>query len=350
MNTLEKKLKVIDKKLAGLIRQHSKAVEEAYVREKKRKKNTDFQDFIMWYKHKRLSRFSHEEEKRLMAMLYTEVDSYLLRKYARTRVSFLGPLATFTHQAAKDYFGSFVELKSEKSIADVFQEVENGKSDFGVAPVENSVEGAVSHTLDLFISSGVNIYSEVLLPIRLDLMSNSPLGKIRTVISRGIVFGQCRTWLKSNLPNAELVETSSTAEAVKMIKNKKTCAAIGSSLCSEIYHVGVIAESIQDDTDNTTRFLIISRKKNRKAKRNKTSIVYLVKDRPGALFESLKPFKVYGVNLVKIESRPSRMRAWEYYFFVDMEGFVTDKKVKTALEILKKKCVFLKILGSYPVS
>jgi len=237
--------------------------------------------------------------------------------------------------------------------------VEKGNSDFGVAPVENSVEGAVNHTLDLFIASNVNIYSELLMPIQLNLMSSSPLDKVKSVYSRSNVFGQCRSWLKNNLPGVELRETSSTAEAVKLIGKRKGCGAIGSSLCSEIYGVDIVAESIQDDLNNTTRFLIISRKQNIKGKKNKTSIVYLVKDKPGALFDSLKPFRKQGVNLVKIESRPSKMKAWEYYFFVDMEGYVADKKIQLALAEKKiqlalaelgKKCVFLKILGSYPVT
>jgi len=350
MSELVKRLKKVDKKLAELIKLHSHVIEEAYSKEKKKNKDIDFQDFITSYKHKRVYSHLPEEEKHLMNLLYTEVDSYLLKKYARTRVSFLGPLATFTHQAAKMYFGSCVDLKAEKSIGDIFQEVEKGNSDFGVAPVENSVEGAVNHTLDLFIASDVNIYSEIFLPIKLNLMSNSSLEKISAVYSRPIVFGQCRNWLKTNLPRAELNETNSTAEAVKLIRKMKNCAAIGSSLCKEVYKVGIVAESIQDDLQNTTRFLVIAKKKNGKGRKNKTSIVYLVKDKPGILFDSLKPFKKHGVNLVKIESRPSKIRAWEYYFFVDMDGYVNDKKVHLALEELKKKCVFLKILGSYPIS
>ncbi len=349
MNKLITKLSGVDNRLAELIREHSRIIEKAYQQARQKNTELDFQDFITSYKHKRALPSLPSEDRHLLKLINTEIDSYLLKKYARTQVSFLGPLATFTHQAAKDYFGSSVDLKPEKSIADVFQDVEKGICDFGVAPVENSVEGAVSHTLDLFITSQVQIYSEIFLPIQLNLMSRSALAKVNAVYSRPIVFGQCRTWLKTNLPQAELVETNSTAEAVKMIRRKKSCAAIGSALCSDIYNVPIIAKSIQDDMQNTTRFLVISRKKNPRGRKNKTSIVYLVKDKPGALFDSLKPFKKNGVNLVKIESRPSKKRAWEYYFFVDMEGYATDKKIQFALQELRKKCVFLKILGAYPV-
>ncbi|MCK5707770.1 MAG: prephenate dehydratase [Candidatus Aureabacteria bacterium] len=350
MKKLSKKLNVVDKRLASLIKQHVNMVEKAFLDAKKRNKNLDFQEFITSYKHKRSSSLVLMDEKKLINAIYTEVDSYLLNKYAKTKVSFLGPPATFTHQAAKNYFGSSIELIPEKSIADVFKEVEKGNCSFGVAPVENSVEGAVNHTLDLFISSEVHIHSEVFLSIKLNLLSNSSLKNVKCIYSRSIVFGQCRNWLKNNLPGARLVDTTSTAEAVKMIKNKKNCGAIGSSLCSQIYGVNIIAEAIHDDINNMTRFLVISKKKNPKGRNNKTSIVYLVKDKPGVLFDSLKPFKKHGVNLVKIESRPSKLRAWEYYFFADMDGYETDRKVKLALEDLRKKCVFLKVLGSYPVS
>jgi chorismate mutase/prephenate dehydratase len=340
----------LETKLASLVREICRAVEMTYLEKRRKGGKADIEHVIASYKHRRKHSAAYPEGKALMDAVFKEVDSYLLKKYARTTVSFLGPLATFTHQAAKDYFGSFVDLKPEKNVTDVFQEVEKGNSDFGVVPVENSIEGAVTHTLDLCITSRVDIYSEMVLPIRQNLFSRKRLPLIRAVYSHPQVFGQCRNWLRSHLPNAALIETSSTSEAVRMIQKKKSAAAIGSALCRDIYRVPIAAESIQDDAGNTTRFLIISRRKNRRGARNKTSIVYLVKDKPGALFDSLKPFKERGVNLVKIESRPSKMRAWEYYFFVDMEGFVTDRKIAQALSELRERCVFLKILGSYPVA
>ena len=349
MNKKTDKIDNFEEKFLGVFEKYASYIEKSFLKEKKKNPQLDIKDYIFELKKGRKNYIQKKAEKKLYDKIFAEIDSYLLKKYAKLKVSFLGPEATFTHQAAKVYFGSFVDFIPVKSISDVFYDVESEKSDFGVAPVENSVEGAVSHTLDLFISSDVNIYSEILLPIKLNLLSNSSLNSINAVCSRSIVFGQCRNWLRNNLPNAKLIETTSTAEAVRMVKNKKHWAAIGSSLCSEIYGVKVVAESIQDESTNTTRFLVISKKKNKKGAKNKTSIVYLIKDKPGALFDSLKPFKEYGVNLVKIESRPSKLKAWEYYFFVDMEGYVEDKKVKNALSDLKEQTVFMKILGSYPI-
>jgi chorismate mutase / prephenate dehydratase len=349
-NFLSKKLDAVEKKIYAFVRERAKLIEEFFREKSRGSSDANFTDFVMTHLDRKLWDGLCPDEKHLMQLLCTEMDSYLLKKNSRLRVSFLGPEATFTHQAAKKYFGNSVIMSPEKSIADIFQEVEKGNSDFGVAPVENSVEGAVSHTLDLFISSQVQIYSEVLLPITQNLVSMSPIEKIKYVYSHPNVFGQCKNWLRNNLPQAELIETSSTSEAVKIIKRTKNAAAIGSLMSSEIHGVNVIADSIQDESGNTTRFLVISKKKSKKGRRNKTSVVYLIKDKPGALFESLLPFRKQGVNLVKIESRPSKMRAWEYYFFVDMEGYVTDKKVRLSLDELQKNCVFLKILGSYPAA
>jgi chorismate mutase/prephenate dehydratase len=215
-------------------------------------------------------------------------------------------------------------------------------------PIENSTEGAVNHTLDMFIESDLRICSEVLLEISHNLLSLSGVGKIKTIYSKAEVFGQCRLWLEANLPKVELVEVSSTTKAAELASKDKRAAAIASSLAALHYGLKIIARSIEDSSHNLTRFLIIGCTEASPTSKDKTSIMFSVKDKVGALHDMLVPFKKYGINLTKIESRPSKRKAWEYFFFVDMIGHYHQKNVAKALNELEKNCSYLKILGSYP--
>jgi len=283
--------------------------------------------------------------------IYREVMSGTLALEGPLKVAYMGPPATFTHQASLSKFGSSVNYVDCSTITEVFREVENGRVNYGVVPIENSIEGAVNHTLDMFIDSDIRICSEVYLEINHNLLGKGSIKNIRSIYSNPQVFGQCRSWIEKNLPRAELVEVTSTTKAAEIVSRKRDAAAIASILAANVYKLKVLAKSIEDSAHNITRFLVISKRLNAKSTRkDKTSIVFSVKDRVGVLHDVLVPFKRNKVNLTKIESRPSKIRAWEYYFFVDMEGHLSSDKVKKAINSVKKNCSYLKILGSYPVA
>jgi chorismate mutase/prephenate dehydratase len=284
--------------------------------------------------------------------IYREIMSFSISLEKRVTIAYLGPAVTYTHQAAQKKFGSSVDYSPCSSISDVFDEVEKQTCDYGVVPIENSTEGAVNHTLDLFIDSPIKIYAEIFLSIHHSLMSKGGTIKdVTQVYSKDQVFGQCRQWIESHLRNVPLVETQSTAEAAQIVANdanRAGLACIASKIAADVYGLNVLATRIEDHAENTTRFLVISRQEARPTKDDKTSIVFEIKDRAGALHDILVPFKKSKINLTKIESRPSKKRAWSYYFFVDFEGHHEDARVRRALQALGRHCSFLKVLGSYP--
>lgn len=272
--------------------------------------------------------------------------SYALEK--KLKVSYLGPEATFTHLAALEKFGTNVEYLPCNNITDVFLLIERNEADYGVVPIENSIEGAVSHTLDMFIDSDLKICSEIVLDISHNLLAKCTINRIKKIYSNPQVFGQCRIWLQTNVPNAELIEVSSTSKAAQLASKEKNAGCIASVLAAKVYNLKILAEEIEDSPHNRTRFLVIAKNDVGQTGDDKTSIMFSIKDRVGALHDMLVPFKKYNINLTKIESRPSKKKAWDYYFFLDLAGHRFEPKIKKALEELDKKCKFLKILGSYP--
>jgi chorismate mutase/prephenate dehydratase len=216
-------------------------------------------------------------------------------------------------------------------------------------PIENTIEGAVSHTLDMFMDSDLKICAQVILDVSHNLLANCSKDKIRRIYSNPQVFGQCRIWLQENLPRVEKVEVSSTTRAAQIATKEKYSACIASNLAAKVYKLKVVARDIEDSPHNITRFLVISKIDVPGTGRDKTSAMFSIKDRVGALHDLLLPFKKYRINLTKIESRPSKKKAWDYYFFVDLEGHRDEPRVKGALLELENKCTFLKILGSYPI-
>ncbi|MGD8352864.1 MAG: prephenate dehydratase [Pseudomonadota bacterium] len=265
------------------------------------------------------------------------------------RIAYLGPEATFTHQAARQTFGRGARYLAAETIGDVFTMVEQGYADRGVAPVENSNEGVVTSTLDLLVDSDQQIAGEIILPIRLMLVSKEKtLDTVRTVYSHPHVWGQCRKWLERNLSEANLKDTRSTAEAVTLSAEVAGTAAVGGELTAELYEVPILVEDIGDWEENLTRFLIFSKEASAPTGNDKTSIVLSIKDRVGALYEILKPFGDNSINLTKIESRPSRKKAWDYVFFVDLEGHRDEPVLRQTLEMVAEFCEDMKILGSYP--
>lgn len=281
--------------------------------------------------------------------IYREIMSACLSLEHPLRVAFLGPELTFTQQAALKKFGSSVNYLACESIPEVFSEVEKANAEYGVVPIENSTEGAVNHTMDVFIDSSLMICSEIYYPIKHSLLcKNKALKSIKKVYSNPQVFGQCRRWLDKNLPFAKLCDVVSTAKAAEIVSGLSDSACIASELSAKKYQLKVLAKSIEDSPVNETRFLVIGKQMSNPSGQDKTSIVFSVKDKPGILHDMLNSFKKSGINLTKIESRPLKKKPWEYYFFIDMEGHYETPRIKKALKQLEKKCYFLKILGSYP--
>lgn len=281
--------------------------------------------------------------------VYREIMSASLSLEGPQRVAYLGPRATFTHLACIQKFGESAQYVPVNSIKDVFNEVERGRANFGVVPIENSTEGVVNHTLDMFIDSNLLIYGEVLQEVSHHLLSKADrLEDVKKIYSHPHAIAQCRNWLEANLSHVPLAEVASTSRAAELCADDHSAAAIASELAGQLYGLKVLKSRIEDNINNFTRFLVLSQKPPERAGKDKTSVMLSVKDKVGALYELLRPFASHGLNLTKIESRPSRRKAWEYIFFVDIEGHVEEERVKKALEEIKSRCLFLKILGSYP--
>jgi chorismate mutase/prephenate dehydratase len=266
-------------------------------------------------------------------------------------IAYLGPEATFSHLAARLHFGESSIYLPQTGISRVFDEVEKGSVDWGVVPVENSLEGSINMTLDRLITTPLQISAEIYLRIGQCLISPAEnIRDIKKVYSIPHALAQCQVWLKTNLPNCSLGETESTATAVQMIRGKKHEAAIGSALAGKVYGVKLLAEGIEDNPSNMTRFLVIGTRESDKTGHDKTSLIFATPHSPGSLHSALSAFSRRKINLSKIESHPVKDKLWEYSFFVDMIGHMTDKHVQSCLKELKKKTTFLKILGSYPKS
>ncbi len=281
--------------------------------------------------------------------IYREIMSASLALEQPLKVAYFGPSATFTHQAARLRFGAGVTYKDCDTIPDVFGAVEKGLADYGVVPVENSTEGAVTHTLDQFPITPLRICAEIYLTVAHHLLSTSPLRSIRRVYSHPVVFGQCRRWLNAELPRVEFIPVSSTSRAAEMAaRERRGTAAIAGIMAAELRGLKVVARDIQDFSDNTTRFLVIARRFGAATGDDKTSILFAVRHRAGALHGALQAFKKQKLNLTRIESRPSRLKAWEYLFYVDFEGHAEDRRVHAALKGLRQHCTQLVVLGSYP--
>lgn len=281
--------------------------------------------------------------------VYREIISACRSVEKTLRVAYLGPEATFTHIAGRQQFGHSASFIPERSISDVFEEVERGHADYGVVPIENSTEGVVTHTLDMFLDSELTICAEVVIEIRHNLLSvDGDLQKVKTIYSHPHAVAQCRSWLRKNLPSINVHEVASTAEAARMAAVDREAAAIASEFAGDYYNLKLIARGVEDLHHNYTRFLVIGREMGPVSGRDSTAIVFSVKDRPGVLYDSLGNFASKGLNLSKIESRPLKGRAWEYVFFVEMDGHIKDKVIRAALKDLEKDCVFVKVLGSFP--
>ena len=264
-------------------------------------------------------------------------------------VAYLGPEATFSHLAARSYFGSSTTFSPQTAIFHVFDEVERGKVQWGVVPVENSLEGSINLTLDRLILTPLSIRAEIFLRISHCLLSpREHMDEVTRVYSIPQVLAQCQGWLRANLPHRVLIEADSTAAAARRVREEGDGAAIGSRLAAAHYGLHILAEGIEDNPSNTTRFLVVGEGESSMTGRDKTSILFGTPHTPGALYDALEPFAKRQINLMKIESYPVKERLWEYLFFVDFAGHGEDEEIKKCMDDLRRKTTFLKILGSYP--
>jgi chorismate mutase/prephenate dehydratase len=283
--------------------------------------------------------------------VYRELLSSSLSLERPLKVAYLGPRATFTHMAGMQQFGLAAQFVPVESIKDVFNEVERGRADYGVVPIENSTAGAVNYTLDMFIDSDLKIAAEILLEVSQNLMNKSGgTGDIKKIYTIPPAAAQCRQWLEKNLPGVPVLDAPSTARAAEMAVDDPAVGAIASEMAAVLYGLQIVAKKIEDSTTNITRFLVIAPKSPGKTGRDKTSIMFSIKDKVGALYSMLGPFAERGINLTRLDARPSGTKVWDYVFFLDMEGHIEEKKVAQAIESLRKDSLFLKVLGSYPKS
>ncbi len=286
-----------------------------------------------------------------IARLFREIMSACLAQQEPLKVAFLGPEGTFTQAAVLKHFGSSVRALPLPAIDEVFHEVEGGVADFGVVPIENSSEGTVNHTLDMFLGSPLKICGEVELRINHHLMGRmNAIADVKRVCAHVQALAQCRGWLDEHVPEVERVAVSSNAEGARRARDERGTAAIASSAAAEIYGLTTLASDIEDRADNTTRFLIVGRKLFSASGADRTTLLVSGSDTddPGALFRLLEPLAEHRINMTRIESRPSRKRKWDYVFFIDVEGHVSDPPLAKALASLEKRASLFKILGSYP--
>ena len=352
---LRERIDALDEQLLELFNQRAAcAVEVARV---KRELNEAPEDAIEFFRPEREAQVM----KRLKALnkgplsdqevarLIREVMSACLALEQPLKIAYLGPEGTYTQTAALKHFGHSVSTAPMSSIPDVFAAVESGQSNYGLVPVENSTEGVISHTLDMFIDSSLRVCGEVEIPINHYLASKSEdVSMIRHIYSHQQSFAQCRRWLDQNLPGVERVPVSSNAEAARLAAREDDAAAICGLPAVEIFSLKVCYENIEDLSDNTTRFVVIGKQDVAPSGNDKTSLLISTKNIPGALLGLLQPLADHGISMNKIESRPAQGYKWAYVFFIDVDGHQDDENVMSALNELKQQAALFKILGSYP--
>lgn len=283
--------------------------------------------------------------------IFREVMSACRALEKRVAVAYLGPAGTFSEQAVYQQFGHAVEGLACVSIDEVFRAAEAGTADFGVVPIENSSEGVINRTLDLLLQTTLNISGEVSIPVHHSLMSkDGSMDAVTRICAHSQALAQCNAWLNQHYPNIERQAVASNAEAARMASENATVAGIAGEIAAEKYGLEIVSAHIQDDPHNRTRFAVVGRLKNGASGNDQTSLVLSVANKAGAVYKLLAPLAKHGVSMTRFESRPARMGAWEYYFYVDVEGHAEDDKVAKALAELQQNAAFYKLLGSYPRS
>ncbi len=285
---------------------------------------------------------------KVLVAIWREMMSGSLLLEKPLRIGYLGPEGSFSQLAAMGKFGASVEYVPFADIRSVFIEVSRRHCDLGVVPVENSTGGSVIDTLDAFVELQVKICAEMIVRIHHNLLAKCELEKVNVIYSKPEIFAQCRDWLANQMKNIETKPVASSSRAAQQASKEDYAAAIGSSLAAELYGLKIICENIEDNPNNYTRFAVISPESAMRTGQDKTAMMFITADKPGALLEVLEVFRTYGVNMSSITSRPSRKQTWEYYFFVDIDGHQDDPNVIEAIKAAKEHCLQLMVLGSFP--
>jgi len=350
LSNLRDKIDSLDEQIQDLITQRAKIAEEVA----QTKQASDNKTFYRAERESEVLRRVMERNKgplsnEEMARLFREIMSACLALERVMRIAFLGPEGTFTQAAALKHFGHSVNTLPQATISDVFREVESGTASYGVVPVENSTEGVINHTLDEFMSSSLNICGEVDLRIHHHLLSQcSELNQIKKIYSHRQSLAQCRKWIDLHMSDCELIDVNSNAEAARRAAEEEDVAAIAGDVAGEIYHLNILARNIEDEPDNTTRFLVIGSRETPPSGMDKTSLLIYTENKSGALYSMLEPIANNKLSMTRIESRPSRKGMWNYVFFIDIHGHVEEQSVKQALLELHQSTNIVKVLGSYP--
>jgi chorismate mutase/prephenate dehydratase len=349
MKELRKEIDSLDDQILSLLNRRAKAAIEVG----KIKEDQNLRFYVPEREVEILRRLTAENPgpfpNEALKSIYREIISASLSLEKPLSVAFLGPRATFTHLACLKHFGESAEYVAQINVSGVFDAVERGNADFGVVPIENSSEGIVSNTLDMFVDHNLLISGEILIEVAHDLLSvTGDIEHVKKIYSHPHAIAQCREWLERNLRDVAVFDVESTARAAELALDDPSAAAIAGEVAAKIYGLKGIRRRIQDNTNNVTRFIIIGKIAPERTGNDKTSVLFAARDEVGALFLMLEPFSRHQVNLTKIESRPVKKKAWEYLFFLDAEGHLKDDPVAKALDELRMRAQYLKILGSYP--
>jgi len=351
---LRKRIDQVDFELLKLLKERSELVKR--ILETKKKLSLPFKDAKREreiLETVRTKAINLELDPILTEEIFKRIIGLSTSSYRDISIAYLGPKGSFTELAARKFMNEAnVQYVAKPTIREVFRSVEAGEVDMGIVPIENSIEGSVNTTLDILLDTPLKIYGEVELRIDHCLLAGagSTIEDIRVVFSHPQAIAQCRSFLETVVPQAEVVEVNSTSRAAEIVKNLRGAAAIASEYTASIYGLDILARSIQDYHDNYTRFIILSLKEHPPTGFDKTSLIFSVPNKPGALYKALEPFALKGVNLTKIESRPTRGKPWDYVFYMDMEGHRNDTHVREAISELEVRASFLKVLGSYPMA
>jgi chorismate mutase/prephenate dehydratase len=355
---LRTQIDALDEQIQALI--NARALCAQQVAEVKTQKLVEGEQAPVFYRPEReaqvlqnvISRQQGPLDSESMARLFREIMSACLALEEPLKVAYLGPEGTFTQQAALKHFGHWAQTVPMFAIDEVFRDVEGGAVNYGLVPIENSTEGVVNHTLDSFLNSKLLICGEVELRIHHHLMigPNTRQDAISRVYSHQQSLAQCRKWLDARLPKVERVAVSSNAEAAKRVHGEWNAAAIAGSVAAELYDLKVVSANIEDQPDNSTRFLVIGREAVPPSGQDKTSIIVSMHNEPGSLFKLLRPFNELGIDMTRLETRPAPNARWSYVFFIDFKGHLQDAKVQQAIRDIEALATEVRVLGSYPMA
>ncbi len=353
IKNIRKNIDLIDSDIVDLLNKRAK---EAVNISKEKQKSDNSDNFYNAEREAQVIRKIKELNKgpltdKEISNIYQEIMSACLSLEAPLKVSYLGPQGTYTQAATQSHFGNSILSVPKSNVEDVFYSVEQRESHYGVVPVENSTQGIVSSTLDMFMNSNLKISGEIEIPIHHNILSKSEkFSEIKKVYAHPQSFSQCRTWLEKNLPKAEKINASSNAEAALIASKEKSTAAIASEIAAEIYGLGILSRSLEDSHNNSTRFLVIGDRDTEPSGADKTTIIVSTKNDSGALYNLLEPLSKHRVSMTRIESRPSRNNNWEYLFYLDLNGHIKDQSLMKASEEIKKQASLYRFLGSYPIA